>query len=140
MKPNGGNFKKGAVPPNKKPLWHERLCPKSGLMLMNVPEKNPYTGHATRYMQKHVWIWKQANGEVPKGMVVSFIDGDKLNCAPENLMLVTRSLLLVLNQHKYSEQPAELKPSILALAKVEVAGSFRTLGRIPGAGRKRKEA
>ena len=49
-----------------------------------------------------------------------FKDGDLLNIEPENLMLVSRAELLVLNQNGYKDAPAELKPSILALAKLEV--------------------
>lgn len=139
MQPNSGNFKPGAVPPNKQPLWHERVDSRQGFILINVPERNPYTGHSNRYKHKHVWVWEQVNGPVPKGMVVSFVDGNKQNCNLENLMLITRGLLLLLNQHNYANQPAELRPSILALARVEAAAGFRTLGRIPGAGRKKKE-
>jgi len=107
---------------------------------MKVPERDPHTGFPTRYKHKHVWIWEQSNGPVPEGMAVVFIDADKQNCNLDNLMLVTRNELLLLNLHKYKDQPAEIRPSILALAKVEAAAGFRTMGRVPGAGRKKKES
>jgi len=53
-------------------------------------------------------------------MVVAFKDADKLNCEPENLMLISRAELLTLNRHGYREMPAELKPSVLALSKLQV--------------------
>lgn len=117
---NSKSFKKGNEPPNRKPLWTERVCKKGGVVLMKVPERDPYTGGSTRYKRKHVYIWEQEHGPVPKGMVVAFIDGDKLNCEPENLMLISRAELLALNQHGYKNMPDELKPKVLALAKLRV--------------------
>ncbi|MCK4789229.1 MAG: HNH endonuclease [Desulfobacteraceae bacterium] len=116
---NRKSFKKGNVPANRKPLWTERVCPKDGFILMKVPERNPYTGFSTRYKHKHVYIWEQEHGPVPKGMVVAFIDGDKTNCEPENLMLISRAELLALNQHGYKNMPDELKPNVLALSKLQ---------------------
>lgn len=65
-----------------------------------------------------MYIWEQANGPVPKGMVVAFINGDK--CELENLMLISRPELLNLNRLGYKDMPAELKPSVLALSKLQV--------------------
>ena len=137
--PNAGTFKKGNVPANREPLWDERICPKDGYILMKVPERDPHTGFPTRYKHKHVWIWEQANGPVPEGMAGFLIDADKLHCELVNLMLVTRGELLLLNLHKYKDHPPEIRPSILALAKLEAKAGFRTTGRVPGAGRRKKE-
>jgi len=117
---NKGSFKKGNVPPNRKPLGSERICTKDGYILMKVPEHNPHTGSPTRYKQKHVHIWEQAHGPVPKGMVVAFIDGDKTRCEPENLMLISRAGLLNLTRLGYKDTPDELKPSVLALSRLQV--------------------
>lgn len=116
--PNSGSYKKGHAPANLKPLWHERSCPKDGYILMKVPEQDPHTGFPTRYKQKHVWIWEQAHGPVPPDHVVAFIDGDKTHCDLSNLMMIPRAELLVLNQLGYGPAPAEIKPSILALARL----------------------
>ena len=117
---NSKSFKKGNVPANRKPLWTERIDSKDGIILMKVPEQNPYTGSPTRYFYKHVYIWEQKHGPVPKGMVVAFIDGDKTNCEPENLMLISRAELLALNRHGYKNMPDKLKPHVLALIKLKV--------------------
>lgn len=135
MGPNRTSFKKGSVPKNRKPLGTERICSKDGFVLIKIAETNPYTGFPTRYKHKHVHVWEKNNGPVPKGHVVSFIDGDKLNCNPENLMLLNRKELLCLNLLNYQATPAELKPSVLALAKLEAKAGIRTH---PGRGRKRK--
>lgn len=117
--PNSGSFNKGDRPKTWRPLGSERICPKDGYVLIKVAEQNPYTGHHTRYRFKHVVVWEREHGPVPPGMVVSIIDGDKTNCEPENLELISRAELLYLNQHGYNELPDELKPSMRAMAKLE---------------------
>ena len=113
------SFKKGDVPANRNPLGFERMDSKDGYVLIKIAEQDPYTGSPTRYKHKHVHIWEQANGTVPEGMVVAFRDSDKLNIEPENLMLISRAELLRLNKNGYKDTPDELKPSVLALSKLE---------------------
>lgn len=132
MGANATSFKKGSVPPNRRPLWSERIDSKYGFILIKVPERNPHTGFPTRYKHKHVWVWEQANGAVPEGHAVVFKDSNKLNCELGNLMLLTRAELLTLNLHGYKEMPIELKPTILSIAKIEAKAGFRTR---PGRGR-----
>lgn len=118
--PNAGSFKKESEPPNRRPVGSERICTKDGSILIKIEETNPYTGFPTRWKHKSVHIWEQTFGPVPDGFVVMLKDGDKLNVEPENLMLVSRAELLRLNKYGYKDAPAELKPSILALVKLEV--------------------
>jgi hypothetical protein len=134
MGPNATSFQKGQIPHNHQPLWSERVG-KDGYVEMSVPERDPYTGSHTRYKHKHIWLWEQANGPKPKGMAVIFKDGDKSNFDTENLALVTRAELLAMNLHGYKDQPAELKPTVLALAKVEAKAGFRSR---PARGRRKK--
>ncbi len=117
---NSGSFKKGNVPANRKLLGSERICPKGGFILLKVPERDPHTGFATRYKHKHIWIWEQAHGPVPDGMVVAFRDSNNQNCDLNNLMLISRAELLRLNRRGYKTMPDELKPSVLVLSKLEV--------------------
>lgn len=119
-KPNSGSFKKGEVPANHRQLGSERICPKDGYVLIKVAEWDPNFNRPTRWKPKHVHIWEQENGPVPEGFCLKFIDGDKENVDPSNLMLISRALNLRLNKYGYNDAPAELKPSILALAKLEV--------------------
>lgn len=133
MGANATSFKKGNLPHNHQPLWSERIG-KDGYIEMSVPERNPYTGFPTRYKHKHVWLWEQAHGKKPRGTVVIFRDGNIRNFDPDNLLLVSRAELLAMNLHDYKNQPQELKPSVLALAKLEAAARIRTR---PGRGRKK---
>jgi len=115
---NKTSFRKGNVPANRKPDGSERI--EKDYVMIKVRERNPYAGFPTRYKAKHVHIWEQIHGPVPDGHAVIFKDGDKLNFDPDNLALVSRSELLRLNKHGYKDAPEEIKPSILALARLEV--------------------
>lgn len=41
--------------------------------------------------QKHRWVWEQVHGHIPPGYLVKFRDGNPLNCAIDNLYLVSRA-------------------------------------------------
>lgn len=120
MGANRTSFGKGNIPGNSKPLGTERICQKDGFVQVKIAEANPYTGEPTRYKHKHVVVWEQEHGPVPKGMVVRLIDGVKTNCVPENLLLVTRAEHLRLNQLGVSAYPPELRGTVVAIAKLEV--------------------
>lgn len=132
---NATSFKKGNLPHNHRPLWSERVS-RDGYVEISVPEPNPYTGYPSRFKHKHVWLWEQANGPKPKGSAVIFRDGNNRNFDLDNLLLVTRAELLALNANDYKSLPDELKPSVLALSRLEVKAGFRTR---PGRGRRRNE-
>jgi len=117
---NKTSFKKGLVPANHRPLGSERICQKDGYVWIKVAEWDSNFHRPTRWKPKHVHVWEQENGPVPKGFILKFIDGDKENVDPSNLMLISLALNLRLNKHGYNDAPAEIKPSILALAKMEV--------------------
>ena len=119
------SFKKGNIPANVKPLGTERKDnrtdpTKSNYRHIKVAEPNPYTKAPTRYRLKHILVWEKKHGPVPPGMIVVFKDGDEDNCKIGNLLLITRAEHLRLNKYRYKKMPADLKPSILALAKLEV--------------------
>lgn len=119
-KQNSGSFSPGNVPGNVRPLGDERICSKDGFVLVKITERNPYTGAATRFKHKHVVVWEQNHGVVPHGMVVRLLDGDRTNCALDNLLLVSRAEHLRLNQLGLAGYPAELQPAVVAIARLEV--------------------
>ena len=120
MKANRTSFKKGDKPKNMKPLGSERVCSKDGYILVKVAERNPYNGQPTRYRAKHIVEWEKVHGPVPEGYIIRFKDNDKLNCSPDNLEMVSKRENLYLNQNGYSDLPAELKPTMMAVAKMDV--------------------
>lgn len=66
----------------------------------------------------HIKAWKEKNGEIPKGMMVCFKDGNKENWNAENLMLITKSENAVMNQLKLRFDRAEATESGLLVAKL----------------------
>lgn len=125
---NVTSFKKGNMPHTKRRLWSERIN-RDGYVEISIPERNPYTGAPTRFRAKHVWLWEHLNGPVPAGHAVIFADGDWRNFAAENLVLVSRPELLRLNQLQYRQLPAQIKPTAMVLAKVEVKAFNRRKGK-----------
>ncbi len=120
VKPNSGNFKKGNVPANIKPIGTERIDSKDGYVLIKVAEEDPYTGFPTRYKLKHHHIWEQEHGQIPEGTVLTFIDGDKLNCSIENLELITMAENAVMNKFGIRYVPEELRPAAKNLVNLSI--------------------
>ena len=87
----GTRFKKGHTNTNHKPVGSERTD-KDGYILIKTAEPS-------KWEFKHKWVWEQHNGKVPKGYAVIFLDGNRANITLDNLMLVSRRQLLVLNRH-----------------------------------------
>lgn len=121
-----GWFKKGGEPHNTKHLGYERVN-KDGYVEISVDEPNPHTGYGRRFVHKHRWLWEKANGPVPQGYALKCLDGDRTNCDPSNWEAVKRGVLSRLNggRHKkrmaYDTAPDELKPTVMAIAKVQQA-------------------
>jgi hypothetical protein len=75
----------------------------------------------SRWRYVHVLNWEERHGPIPQGMVLK-CKGDKGNTDPSNWELVPRGLLSRLNgrgSRNYDLAPAELKPTIMAVAKLE---------------------
>ena len=86
MFPNAGGatrFKKGHVPQNFRPVGSER-CNVDGYWEVKVAD--PKT-----WKPKHVIVWEAANGPVPEGHCVIFLDGDKNHISLDNLALISRA-------------------------------------------------
>jgi hypothetical protein len=126
MKGSNTSFKKGNVPANINPLGHERSC-KDGYVWIKVEGKNPYTGHKTRYIQKHRHVYEQHHGvKVPKGKAVIFLDGNRRNFDPNNLEMIDRGLLAQFNKNQLSSAPDEIKPVMRTAIKLIVATARRS--------------
>ena len=117
-------FKKGNAPHNTKHLGHEHVS--KGYVEISIDEVNPHTGYERRYVLKHRHLWEQKNGKLPKDMVLKCLDGDQRNTDPSNWLAIPRGTLPFLNGrwgHKYDEVPDDLKPTVLALARLKHAKS-----------------
>lgn len=127
-------FRKGELPQNFRGPGHESLGD-DGYMWIVTDRTNPWTGAATWRVHKHRWLWEQKHGPVPDGHVLKCLDGDRLNTNPSNWEAVPQGLLPRLNGksgRNYDLAPAELKPTIMAVAKLEHASRNRSAeGRKP---------
>ncbi|EKN67862.1 HNH endonuclease signature motif containing protein [Schinkia azotoformans] len=113
----GGNrtsFKKGQKPLNYKPVGTERID-RDGYVLIKVSDEGPWN---KRWRLKHNVIWEEANGPIPKGHCLLFLDGNKQNVSLENLQLITRSQLARLNQNHLISNDAELTKTGLIIANI----------------------
>lgn len=96
-------FKKGQVSKNHRNVGDERLA-KDGYLEVKVAEPNVWK-------LKHRYLWEQTYGEIPKGWIVGFINGDKTDIRIENLKLISKEENMVNNSvHNY---PKELVDIIL---------------------------
>jgi hypothetical protein len=115
-------FKKGNLPQNYLPVGTERIS-KDGIIEVKFKDPN-------RWRSKHSVIYEQHHGAIPKCHVVIFVDGDRANLSIDNLVLVSRAELAVLNKRGFKNEPKALKKSVIGLAKVDCALSKiqRTMG------------
>ena len=105
-------FKKGHIPFNKKPIGSERVDTE-GYTLIKIAEPDVYE-------LKHRVIWEKHYGEIPKGSAVIFKDRNKQNLDIDNLILVDRKELLVLNNYGLITDNKELTQAGVNLSKVIV--------------------
>lgn len=120
-------FRKGALPHNHRGPGHESLGD-DGYIWIVTDQRNPWTGAATWRIHKHRWLWEQQHGPVPEGHVLKSLDGNRLNADPSNWEAVPQGLLPRLNGKSgrdYDRAPDELKPTIMAVAKLEHAARSR---------------
>lgn len=101
-------FKKGHAVHNEMYDGHEVLT-KDGYIKIRISKGN--------YKLKHRVIWEQNNGKIPRGHVVVFKDGNKLNFDINNFELITYAENMRRNTiHRY---PEEIKQTIKTLTKLK---------------------
>ncbi len=103
-------FKRGHVPVNHKPVGHERVNVE-GYVEIKVAEPK-------KWRMKHQVIWEAANGPIPKGHIVIFGDGNKSNLDPNNLILISRQQLLILNRKNLIQNDTDLTKSAIIVADI----------------------
>ena len=136
-----GQFQKGNVPATKGKTWAEYMSPEGqansrktqfkkghiphngGLPIgtLRIRREHESRGGKPYYWEKvaqpnvwrmrHVLVWEEHNGPVPDGQMVTFANGDTLNCDISNLILETRAQHAVKNfkglRISYDKESAE---------------------------------
>ena len=104
-----------------KPIGTERVA-KGGYLQRKVNDDMPLQ---RRWKFIHVINWEAVNGPIPKGHALKCRDGNRQNTDPDNWDLVPRALLPRLAGAKkglnYDTAPAELRPTLMATARLEHA-------------------
>jgi len=105
-------FKKGNKPHNTKPNGTINIrADKSGRLYQYIKIKDSQW----ELLQRHVWT--QANGEIPAGSVVIFLDGNYLNCELNNLQVISRKENMARNT--IQRYPAELQQIMKLTCKLK---------------------
>lgn len=103
-------FKKGQSCYNKRPLYSERIS-KDGYIEIKTAEPN-------KWELKHKWLWEKENGKIPEKMCLIFRDRNKQNCSLENLVLIYRKELVIINKNKLAADDPAITDTGIALARL----------------------
>jgi len=110
-------FKTGNRPHNEKPLG-SKMIDAYGIMQVKIAEPNIWK-------PQHVLIWESLYGRVPKNHVVIFADRNRSNFAIENLLLVSRRELMVMNCRKLITNDTDLTKTGKVIADAFLSASDR---------------
>ena len=114
---NKTSFKKGNVPHTLLPIGSESVT-RDGYTIVKVSDKGKRNDC---WRPKQRLVWEKHYGPVPDGHAVVFGDGDKTNFSLDNLILVSRSQLSVMNTKKLIQNDAELTRAGAHVAELLVA-------------------
>ena len=107
---NKTSFKKGTIPPNQVPIGTESIT-KGGYIKVKVGEPN-------KWKLKQRYIYEQHYGEIPNNYNIIFADGNKMNFDIDNLIAVSKSEMLILNNNNLRFEDKELTKVGVNIAKV----------------------
>lgn len=111
--PGTGNkaaFKKGNIPVNKMKVGEDTIS-SDGYVKTKIAEPDVWEF-------KHKLIWAEAHGPIPEKHSIVFADGNKLNLSIDNLLLVSKAELLMLNRKRLISENSELTKTGLNVVKV----------------------
>ena len=111
MHPNAvaTQFKPGHRPANKLPIGTV-LEKADGYLWRKIGEG------ARDWRQEHILRWEEANGPLPEGGMITFLDGDKHNVEISNLKLINNDINLELNRRKLRTGDKELNETAILIA------------------------
>lgn len=106
-------FKKGGTPPNHRPVGSDRIS-KDGYIEVKIAEPNRWELLQVLVMQSMLGRKLKKNVEM-----VRFLDGNKLNCDPSNLMMTTRRVNARVNQRKIKPTSAEAMKAAIQVESIK---------------------
>lgn len=110
-------FKKGNKPSNTIPIGTELDI--DGYIYVKINDI-PLAPKTVNWIQKHRLIWEQTHErKVPENHAVVFVDGNRRNFDPNNLLLIHRSALVCFNKTGRQNDDPEIIKSRLLLHEVD---------------------
>lgn len=102
-------FKKGSVPHNQ--------ASKDGVVRIRTDTKTqkPYKYIRIRPGKWELYqreVWRKQKGKIPRGYLVTFKDGNSLNCDLDNLECISKKENAIRNMDKFRDYPTELQSAI----------------------------
>lgn len=110
-------YKKGNRPHNAVPVGTE-VKRDTEYWWVKVAEPN-------QWRQKHILLWEAANGPIPPGHCLKFLDGNRDNVCLENLQLITKRVNKIMNYHNLNFTEPEMTKTGILLAQVTVKAQER---------------
>ena len=108
-----GQFKKGAIPPQHHEVGYIAHH-KDGYSFIKVAEPK-------KWQLYQRYVWEKANRtKLSKDQIVIFLDGNKENFDPDNLAVVTRKELMILNHEKMLTADKDLSKTGVLVAKLKM--------------------
>lgn len=115
-------YAKGNMPANgHQPIGTERAGQHGYVWVKVAARKTDQRSAHDNWVQKHRLAWERENGPIPDGCVVVFADGDRSNCDPANLALMTRQQLQVINHMGIGWSDRDTLDAAKALADLRIA-------------------
>ena len=112
-------FKKGNIPHHRREIGEERIDHEGYTYTKISCVRYGYKDKFWRL--KHREIWESVHGEIPPNSIICFYDNNKQNFEISNLFRITRAENVILNKLKFASEPVEIKPSIIALVRLQIA-------------------
>ena len=118
-------FKKGIIPHNTLPVGAERNL--IGYIEIKVAQPN-------KWMLKHRWLWEQAYGPIPEGHYIRFKDGDPMNLALDNLIMIDKETHIAMTRMQLHHPPADMFETAVLTAKLDACTrkKHRELHKVDG--------
>ena len=135
------DYRRGTLPVNVDPLGtiniREGRKGKAARVYIKVDAPNPHAPAWGAWVSLARYTWEQAHGAIRPGHAIIHLDGDPLNCGLDNLMMLARGELGVLNRifgaemdQAQASKSRELQVAVVNLARVYRAAHRRKKGTV----------
>lgn len=112
-------FKPGSVPKNTMPIGTV-VKDRDGYIVVKIDNVKKPKNKQVNWIHLHKLLYKFYYGDIPNGYCVFFKNGDINDYSKENLGLISRKELSVMNKKSRINANAEITESYLALTKLEI--------------------